>query len=158
MSNGGGGKKRTTAKHILIAERDAKAMRLRKAGHEYATIVRECGFNSIQAAHLAIRRRLDELPKQAAEELRTVMQERLEEMFLSIYEEVKDGNHGAIDRALRILERQARLDGLDREPTSSDEVSRAIVILADKVSSKEDWVALVKQQRESKPEAEPLDI
>ncbi|MFF8769120.1 hypothetical protein [Kitasatospora sp. NPDC015120] len=51
----------------------------------------------------------------AVEELRAVEDARLDRMFLVAYRKaVKDGDLPAIDRALRIMERRARLLGLDQ--------------------------------------------
>ncbi|GAA1353704.1 hypothetical protein [Streptomyces beijiangensis] len=49
------------------------------------------------------------------DELRTVEAERLDRLFFVAYRQaVKDGELPAIDRALRVMERRARLLGLDR--------------------------------------------
>lgn len=109
----GPGRRATNKKTILIAERNKKAMELRKIGATWAQIAEQCGFNNIPAAHTAVRRELDKLPKEAAAELRTIQQERLERMYLSIFPQIQQGHLGAIDRGLRIMERQAKLDGLD---------------------------------------------
>lgn len=109
----GGGKRLTNARTIAIAERNKRALELRKAGATWAQIAEQCGFNSFQAAHVCVRTELDKLPKEAAEELRIVQRERLERMYLSIFPQIQQGHLGAIDRGLRIMERQAKLDGLD---------------------------------------------
>ncbi|MEW1719761.1 hypothetical protein [Streptomyces sp. NPDC093109] len=50
-----------------------------------------------------------------ADELRSVEAERLDRLFFVAYRKaVRDGELPAIDRALRIMERRARLLGLDR--------------------------------------------
>lgn len=109
----GAGRRATNEKTIRIAERNKKAMELRKAGATWLQIAEQCGFNNISSAHTAVRTELDKLPKEAAHELRIVQRERLERMFLAIYTQIQQGHHGAIDRGLRIMERQAKLDGLD---------------------------------------------
>ncbi|MFJ8430480.1 hypothetical protein ACIQ9P_04150 [Kitasatospora sp. NPDC094019] len=53
--------------------------------------------------------------RESIEELRALEDARLDRMFLVAYRKaVRDGDLPAIDRALRIMERRARLLGLDR--------------------------------------------
>jgi len=50
---------------------------------------------------------------ETAEEIRRLELERLDAMLFAIGPEVRKGSYGAIDRALKIMERRARLLGLD---------------------------------------------
>jgi hypothetical protein len=53
--------------------------------------------------------------EEKADELRALENQRLDKLFFVAYRQaVKDGHLPAIDRALRIMERRARLLGLDR--------------------------------------------
>jgi hypothetical protein len=53
--------------------------------------------------------------EEKADDLRALENQRLDKLFFVAYRQaVKDGNLAAIDRALRIMERRARLLGLDR--------------------------------------------
>ncbi|MQY11433.1 hypothetical protein SRB5_15510 [Streptomyces sp. RB5] len=62
----------------------------------------------------ALRERSSE-QEEKAEELRALENQRLDKLFFVAYRQaVKDGNLPAIDRALRIMERRARLLGLDQ--------------------------------------------
>lgn len=67
---------------------------------------------------LALKERTTDLEGKV-EELRAVDNLRLDRLFFVAYRQaVKDGNLNAIDRALRILERRARLNHLDKEAPS----------------------------------------
>jgi hypothetical protein len=67
---------------------------------------------------LALQERTTDLEGKV-EELRAVDNLRLDRLFFVAYRQaVKDGNLNAIDRALRILERRARLNHLDKEAPS----------------------------------------
>ncbi|MER5985738.1 hypothetical protein [Streptomyces sp. NPDC001787] len=62
----------------------------------------------------ALKERTTELDEHV-DELRTMESERLDRLFFVAYKKViRDGELPAIDRALRIMERRARLLGLDR--------------------------------------------
>ena len=56
------------------------------------------------------------------EDVRELEVQRLDELLLSIWPQARKGNHGAVDRVLRIMERRARLLGLDA-PTRADVTS-----------------------------------
>ncbi|MFF3517744.1 hypothetical protein [Streptomyces sp. NPDC002573] len=60
-----------------------------------------------------------------ADELRAVENLRLDRLFFVAYRQaVKDGGLPAIDRALRIMERRARMNGLDK-PSKTEIVTQA---------------------------------
>ncbi|MFB7082561.1 hypothetical protein [Streptomyces sp. NPDC056308] len=62
----------------------------------------------------ALKERTTELDEQV-DELRTVEAERLDRLFFVAYKQaIRDGELPAIDRALRVMERRAKLLGLDR--------------------------------------------
>lgn len=153
----GSGRRAITPKSIKIAERNKKALELRKAGHTWADIATKCGFNNSPAAHIAVRKELEKLPREAAEELRIVQRERLEGMFLALYKQIKQGDHSAIDRGLRIMERQAKLDRLDLTPATEEDMSKAMVILAAKVASSDEWSASAIAQTEAEHAEETHD-
>ena len=51
--------------------------------------------------------------QEPADELRTLELERLDRLLLGVWGQAAKGNQGAVDRALKIMERRARLLGLD---------------------------------------------
>ena len=57
--------------------------------------------------------RIRENVAEAAEQVRTLEAERLDKLFLAMYTQASKGNQGAVDRCLRIMERRAKLYGLD---------------------------------------------
>jgi hypothetical protein len=71
------------------------------------------GWNSHQAASKAIRAALKRTIQEPADELRTLELSRLDDMLKAIAPHVAAGNLTAIDRALKIMERRAKLIGLD---------------------------------------------
>lgn len=72
----------------------------------------------------ALKERTTEVDEKA-EELRAVENLRLDRLFFVAYRQaVKDGDLPAIDRALRIMERRARMNGLDK-PSKTEIVTPA---------------------------------
>ena len=115
---------KANAQKITTAERREKALKYRKAGMTYKQIGEQLGI-SFQAAHKLVISALDEITKkinEEADQLRTLEVERLNTLFLSMYNKAIKGDHGAVDRCLRIMERRARLLGLDA-PTKQDVTS-----------------------------------
>lgn len=105
------------------AERRVRALELRKAGIGYRTIGAQLGVSEAQA-HRDVQSALSalrELELAEADDLRRLELERLDDAMLAIYPQVKRGNHGAIDRLLRIMERRAKLTGIDAPARFKDE-------------------------------------
>jgi hypothetical protein len=100
---------------IDIEDRRAKALELRKGGSSYRAIAKKLNTDVATAykdVDVALKS-LVQMNTASATELREIELERLDAMLLSISDNLKSGHLGAIDRALRIMERRARLIGLD---------------------------------------------
>lgn len=92
-----------------------KALDLRRAGAAYRDIASALGISVGQSYNL-VRRGLQRAQKEAAEqggEVKQMELERLDRMFRGVWVSAMNGTPAAIDRALRIMERRARLLGLD---------------------------------------------
>lgn len=111
------------------AERRVEALKRRIAGGSYRAIARELGVSEAQAFR-DVQAELDKLAQQAQEEasrLRVLELRRLDEMLIRLspmlYPKSGDNvNLGAIDRALKIMERRAKLLGLDAPTQNKHEV------------------------------------
>ena len=104
---------------VKANDRHIQALELRKAGVSYQRIAEALGFNSPQAAWKAVNSALKKTVQEPADEVRKLEVERLDAAAQAIYPSVKQGQYGAIDRWLKIMERRAKLLGLDA-PTKSD--------------------------------------
>ena len=109
----------TRPENIESTMRHIKALELRKAGLSFDRIAQELGYASAGAAHNAVRICLERSVQEPAKEVRQMEVARLDDMLLSIWPEVRKGHLGAQDRALKIMERRAKLLGLDA-PTKID--------------------------------------
>jgi hypothetical protein len=100
---------KTDEKAIEAHERAVKAVRLRKAGLPYDEIAVECGFNSPQAAHKAVKSLLTKTAREAGDELRELQEQRLDEALFAIYDKVQNGSLLAVDRLVKIEQARASL-------------------------------------------------
>lgn len=104
-----------SARRLKAAETRRQVVELRMEGATYALIGARLGISQT-AAHRHCERAMAEARAEiaaAAEELRSLQYSRLERLLQAVWNSAIEGNHPAIDRALRILEREAKLLGLD---------------------------------------------
>jgi len=104
-------------RRIKSTERQRQALELRKAGATYEMIAEKLGFRGPSGAYEAIKAALEKTLRPPADELRQLESERLDALLLAVYPQARQGNLGAVDRVLRIMERRARLLGLDAPAT-----------------------------------------
>ena len=102
----------TSALHIAQAERRTQYLNLRKAGYTYERIGAQFGV-SRQAVCDVVVWALKSQQAESVGDLRALENERLDDMLRAIYAQAVKGDTGAIDRILRIMERRAKLWGLD---------------------------------------------
>jgi len=93
--------------------RQLQALELRKAGVTYEGIAKQLGYKSPEAVFQAVKAAMKSSLNEPANEIREMEVKRLDDMLLAMWPQVKNGNQGAVDRSLRIMERRARLLGLD---------------------------------------------
>jgi len=106
---------KTSAKKLTALEREHEALALRRSGKTYDLISQQLGITP-QGAHKAVVRALGKLNAQVvegAEQLRSLEVQRLDALFDQMYAQAARGNQGAVDRCIRIMERRAKLLGLD---------------------------------------------
>ena len=103
-------------KQATTAERRQQAFEMRKKGLTYAEIGKELGI-SMQAAHRHVAIYLQALENKTEEDAREIIRldmERLDDMLQGLYPEAINGDSAAVDRVLKIMERRAKLLGLDK--------------------------------------------
>lgn len=124
------------AKTLESAERDREACRLKARGESYAAISDRLGYGGEANARRAITACLAAVPADAVEELRAIQNRQLDELTRVVIEVLerrhlvisasgKVVEHGdttivddgpvlaAVDRLLKIMERRAKINGLD---------------------------------------------
>ena len=120
ISRQGPGKLRT-------AKLEAECLRLRLNGLTHREIAARLGI-APSTAYKRVRHALDDVNRQNAEEaenLRTLEMLRLDELQNALWEKAVDGDDKAIGRILMIMERRAKLLGLDAPRRREVQVSPA---------------------------------
>lgn len=116
----------TSAAKARKLDRQTRALELRRAGKGYTEIASIIGIGKSQAHRLVGAGLADAIAHVAADavELRAEEVSRLDALLSSVWADARRGNHGAVDRVLRIMERRAKLLGLDaperREVSGAD--------------------------------------
>jgi hypothetical protein len=112
---------KTSRRRIEATERQRQALELRKAGATYDDIAARVGYSGRTAAYHGIMSALAKMLQEPAEELRTLEVERLDSLLLSVWPRALGGDLKAVETTLRIMERRARLIGLDLQPALTAE-------------------------------------
>jgi len=117
---------------IVALEHEEKAVRLRKAGLSYRRIAEAIGM-STQGAYRAVDRAVRKLQTRVAEDTRKMVAielERLDDMQLGVWQSASKGDTKAIATVLAIMDRRARLTGMD-EPAivnGSDQQDFVVIV------------------------------
>jgi hypothetical protein len=94
---------------------EKEVVQLRLAGAGYELIARNLGC-SVGGAYAALKRAIDRQIKEINETAGHVLElelKRIDVMLLGIWAKAMNGDVGAIDRALKLMDRRARYLGLD---------------------------------------------
>lgn len=104
---------KTSQKAIDTAERRRKAVEYRKAGLNFQTIADQLGYKSASGAYRAVRAALLAAVREPTEELIALEVARLDDLLRGIWADARTGDLDKLDRVLRIMQRRAKLLGLD---------------------------------------------
>jgi len=120
-------------------ERAVQALELRKAGISYEMIAQRLNYSNRTAAYRAVSRLLDSTEKEAVQDLREMELRRLDDLFMSIYTDARKGNLGAVDRCLRIMERRAKIAGIDSPEKTQTDIRQVIKVVYEDVQFADDF-------------------
>jgi len=104
---------------IAAARRRAAVLELRKGGATFEQIGQQLGYANRSGAYQAFQQAIRDIPKEAADEMRAVEQERLNAMHLAVWNRALRGDVQAIGTVLGIMQARARLFGLFIETQST---------------------------------------
>ncbi len=110
----------TGKREIEAAERTRLALELRLAGHTYQAIADQFGYANRSGVYKAIAKAVRAIPAEAAAELRVMELCRLDAMFVPHYRRAVTGNGDDTLKCLKIMERRAKLLGLDAPAKRED--------------------------------------
>jgi hypothetical protein len=105
----------SSAQRAAAAEKRAKAVALRLAGLDWATVAQQSGYRSPGAACTAVSEALKaarEKQAASAEELRQLTAMRYERLLTAAWGKAVKGDVKAIETAARIVDRMVKLEGL----------------------------------------------
>ncbi len=125
-----------TIRHLKAAERHKQALQLRIAGATLSQIADKLGYASTGAAANAIRQQLDKIPRAHAEEYLALELQRLDQLQTVASAKLGDTEQslGAIHAILKIMERRAKLLGLDfNESRIADALGQSAILEAEKL-------------------------
>jgi hypothetical protein len=125
---------KTSPKAIKAAEMAVRALELRKAGATYETIAQMLGYASKSTAFTAVNRIMTQSKREASKEAFEMELRRLDDLMMTLWPIARAGeNMGAIDRVLRIMERRAKLLGLDAPEKSQQQIQQVIRVQYEEV-------------------------
>ncbi|HET9111673.1 MAG TPA: hypothetical protein VFN78_12670 [Ktedonobacterales bacterium] len=116
------------ARDAAAALRAAQAMNLRKLGMTYDAIAQQCGYTNRGTAYNAVQRELQRTLQEAADDLRMLEAQRLDDLYRAMIPKALKGDGWSVDRCLRIMERRAALLGLDAKNDASAIAAAQVVI------------------------------
>ncbi len=102
------------AQRIKATERQRQALELRKAGATYEHIAKELGYRGRAGAAVAITSAMRKTIQEPADDVRRIDLERLNSWLVALQPKIRTGDALSIQTGLRIMERRAKLLGLDQ--------------------------------------------
>lgn len=117
---------RTSQRALEAARKKREALALREAGATLQTIGDKLYKGDRSNAHRAITEALAEQAAENVAEVRALENARLDQMLLGAWPRARKGDNHAIASVIRIMDRRAKLNGLDM-PIKTEEVGDGIV-------------------------------
>lgn len=111
------------AAQVMNREKEIAAINLRRTGMTYSEIAHELGYSDHAGALRAVRRGLQRALQEPADDLRQIEATRLDRAQEKIWAKVEEGDPKAITVLLRIMERRAKLMGLDMPTVIQQDVT-----------------------------------
>jgi hypothetical protein len=119
-----------------VAKLEDAVCAMRSQGIAYEEIAQRLGLSGKGQAYRICQRALRRVPSESVTEMRTVEGQRLDEITTTLWPRALGGDIRAIGALLKVMERRARLFGLEsslsppespRTPTEVDEVSFLVI-------------------------------
>jgi hypothetical protein len=114
--------RKRTPKPEVIA-RETEVVKLRRGGLTWDMIAERVGYRSPSAAHFAYQRASMRVVQEDIEAIRKIETERLDMAQSAIWGKVLTGDNPSIANLLRIMDRRAKLLGLDQPAKQQIEVT-----------------------------------
>lgn len=122
--------------NIRQLELQHRALELRRQGLNYHEIARELKISTNRAYEL-VQSALTRWMLEPAEDVRLLELQRLDALLAALWDKAIAGDLAVVDRVLRIMERRAKLLGLDQIEVVSTDLGIAVLKLLQKLPSEE---------------------
>lgn len=109
----GRGEPMASVNRLRAAERQRQALELRRAGHSFPTIARHLGYRAASGAYAAVLAGLRATLREPADALRELEAQRCDQLQAAVWPAALQGEPRAVLACLKVMERRARLLGLD---------------------------------------------
>lgn len=110
---------KTSVRRLEAAERQRRALEMRRAGATFEVIAKQLGWRSGSGAYQAVMAALRRTQQEPADVLRRLELERIDRLWLEMFAQATSDEQppavkqAAVDRLVKLAERRARLLGLD---------------------------------------------
>lgn len=121
-------------RRISAAEKQRLVLELRKSGATFEEIAEQAGYASKSGAYKAFETALKKTLQEPADELRQIARERLNKMLNSLWPYVLKGSPRHTEVALKIMDREAALLGLDAPKQVEDHRIVSMQVMADSIA------------------------
>ena len=98
---------------LLKMDRRLKAMEMRRRGHHWEEVARECGYASARSAAQSVHKLAKKTVLEAVGDYRNMQIDRCHEMLVGLTDKARAGDERAIDTALRVMERLDKYVGTE---------------------------------------------
>ena len=106
-----------------LIDKEHKVLELRRAGLTWQRIAEQVGYADHTGAYAAYKRAMKRTLQEPADELRQAEIDRLDRLQLAIWPRAMNGDNSSVVTILRIMERRAKLLGLDMPVKIAQEVT-----------------------------------
>src|SRR5438874_1736904 len=105
----------TSPRLLVAAEHRETVLKLRKEGRPYKEIAQQVGLSRVRCYQIVKRElaRIAAVCREEAEEVRDLELSRLDALQVGLWERAVGGDIKAVEAVLKLMERRARLLGLD---------------------------------------------
>ena len=108
---------KSSANHLNAAERQRRALELRRSGCTLQEIADQLGYAGPSGARRAIETALEKTLSHEARALRVLESERLDRLQRGLWPKAEQGDIKAVEAVLKIMSRRAKLFNLDAPDT-----------------------------------------
>lgn len=106
-----------------LVDKEVKVLELRRAGLTWSRIAEEVGYADHTGAYAAYKRAIKRTQQQPADELREQELDRIDRLQVALWQQGLKGDIRAISTILRLMERRAKLLGLDKPIRIEQEIT-----------------------------------